>query len=107
MDSVWNVWRRHTWRALSAGGLLLAGCVTSSSSVAPLPEMLVVAPEAHPVVHAEAPATGPLTLERLQALAEENQPDLASARARAEAARGRLVQAGLYPNPTVVARIDE
>jgi cobalt-zinc-cadmium efflux system outer membrane protein len=37
----------------------------------------------------------------------QNNPDLAMARARAEAARGRLVQAGLYPNPVVTARIDE
>jgi cobalt-zinc-cadmium efflux system outer membrane protein len=50
---------------------------------------------------------GPLTLERLIALAEEHHPDLAIAAARAEAARGRLLQAGLYPNPTVGWEADE
>src|SRR5262249_27122472 len=50
---------------------------------------------------------GPLTLEQLLHLAAEYNPDLAIARARADAARGRLVQAGLYPNPTLNWEGDE
>ena len=42
-----------------------------------------------------------LSLEQLLAWAAQNNPDIAVARAGAEAARGRLVQAGLYPNPTL------
>jgi len=38
--------------------------------------------------------------------AERVHPELASARARVEAAGGRIVQAGLYPNPRAVARIE-
>lgn len=48
-----------------------------------------------------AEPTGPMRLSDLFAIALDANPDLAIARARAEAARGRLVQAGLYPNPTV------
>src|SRR4051812_32983349 len=45
-----------------------------------------------------------LTLPRLLELAAQNNPDLAVARARAENARGRLIQAGLYINPIVTPR---
>ncbi len=92
--------------ALCAGALLLAGCVTRSSSLAPIPDMPLRPPEGAPVVHAPEVAQGPLTLARLLEMAEQH-PDLASARARADSARGRLIQAGLYPNPTVTGRIDE
>jgi cobalt-zinc-cadmium efflux system outer membrane protein len=55
------------------------------------------------------PAAQPqhLTLGSLLALAQQHSPDLAAAAAAADAARGRLVQAGLYPNPVVTPRIDE
>src|SRR5262249_44624546 len=62
---------------------------------------------------AAVPGPGPrlpgeaFTLPQLLKLAAENHPDLAVAHARSEAARGRLVQAGLYPNPVVTARSDE
>src|SRR6266540_5494850 len=42
-----------------------------------------------------------LTLEQLLALAARYSPDLPAARAQVDAARGKLIQAGLYPNPTV------
>jgi cobalt-zinc-cadmium efflux system outer membrane protein len=41
-----------------------------------------------------------MTLAELEAIAERGNPTLAQAAARVEAARGRYVQAGLYPNPT-------
>ena len=44
---------------------------------------------------------GPLTLTELEGIALANNPSLAGAAARMEAARGRLVQSGLYPNPVV------
>src|SRR5437899_944619 len=44
---------------------------------------------------------GTLSLRGLLALAVQSNPDLAIAQAQAEAARGRMIQAGLYPNPTV------
>lgn len=43
--------------------------------------------------------TQQLTLDQVLQLALSQHPDLAVAQARAQAARGRLIQAGLYPNP--------
>jgi outer membrane protein, heavy metal efflux system len=44
---------------------------------------------------------GPITLGELEAMALRGNPTLAQAAAQVEAARGRALQAGLYPNPTV------
>jgi cobalt-zinc-cadmium efflux system outer membrane protein len=52
-------------------------------------------------------AAEPLTLQQLLDLAARNHPDLAAARARVDAARGQLLQAGLYPNPVVTPGIEE
>jgi outer membrane protein, heavy metal efflux system len=41
------------------------------------------------------------TLQDLESIALTNNPTLAQAAARIQAARGRCVQAGLYPNPTI------
>jgi cobalt-zinc-cadmium efflux system outer membrane protein len=54
-----------------------------------------------------SPHGGPLTVENLIAMAWEGNPDLAVAGARAQAARGRLIQAGLYPNPAVGWQAEE
>jgi cobalt-zinc-cadmium efflux system outer membrane protein len=48
---------------------------------------------------ANAPASEPLTLERLEQLALENNPTARAAQATIEAARGRARQAGAWPNP--------
>ncbi len=50
---------------------------------------------------------GPWTLQLLLDKALEANPEIASSRARAESARGQLVQASLYPNPTVGWRSEE
>jgi cobalt-zinc-cadmium efflux system outer membrane protein len=42
----------------------------------------------------------PADLDALLALARSHNPDLAAAAARVGEARGRMIQAGLYPNPT-------
>ncbi len=42
-----------------------------------------------------------LTLDALEQLTRENNPTLGQAAAIVEAARGRRIQAGLYPNPTI------
>jgi cobalt-zinc-cadmium efflux system outer membrane protein len=49
---------------------------------------------------AKQPA-GPLSLDDLLALTRSHNPNLAAAAARVGEAQGRLIQAGLYPNPTV------
>lgn len=45
-------------------------------------------------------AVEPGTLDELVQIAAEHHPDIRAARATVEAARGRLIQAGLYPNPS-------
>jgi cobalt-zinc-cadmium efflux system outer membrane protein len=57
----------------------------------------------------DEPTSGPvaLTLPRLLDIAVQNNPELAVARARADAARGQLIQAGLYPNPVVAPGVEE
>jgi len=47
------------------------------------------------------PDDSTLTLADFEQMALENNPTLAEASARAEAARGRWLQAGLYPNPVI------
>jgi cobalt-zinc-cadmium efflux system outer membrane protein len=98
----------------------------ASCSVAPVPELLPQVRRSLPVTerHAMAPTVamiGPVspaatprharTIERLtlpQALeiAERVHPDLAAAQAQIESAEGRALQAGLFPNPEFVSRIE-
>jgi cobalt-zinc-cadmium efflux system outer membrane protein len=59
-----------------------------------------------PAVRADDPPE-PLTLPRLLDLASKIHPDLAVARAKVDAARGQMIQAGLYPNPVVSPSIEE
>ncbi|MBI4584979.1 MAG: TolC family protein [Planctomycetes bacterium] len=47
-----------------------------------------------------------LTLDQALELADRFHPELVVARARVEAAEGRAVQAGLFPNPQAVARME-
>lgn len=99
-----------------AGGLIAVGCQSIDRDSPPvLPAHLAkrIAPpsttqpaSAHshlqPVTHIE-PADEPPTgaLDHLLALARARNPDLTAAAARVDEARGRLAQAGLYPNPSV------
>jgi cobalt-zinc-cadmium efflux system outer membrane protein len=53
------------------------------------------------------PNQSEITLEELQGIALANNPTLAQSAARVDAARGRFVQAGLYPNPSVGYMADE
>lgn len=105
-------WRYLISHVTGAAVLALAGCLgpikarhdVSSFRPRPPAAAALAKPVAVQQVVYEAPAgaaEAPLTLARLTALAERHNPELAAARARADAARGRLVQAGLYPNPTV------
>jgi cobalt-zinc-cadmium efflux system outer membrane protein len=94
-------------RLLTAVGLVVAGC--RSGPDAALPQHV----EAHIKAVAATPAAlnpvpcaaavpsrdGPLDLAALWDLALANNPSLREAAAEVEAARGRLVQAGKYPNP--------
>lgn len=60
-------------------------------------------------VSAERARNGPitqLTLEQALELAERLHPTLAAAQARITSAAGRALQAGLWPNPELIARIE-
>ena len=58
-------------------------------------------PELLPSASATARPNAPITLAELEGIAFQNNPTLAAAAARIQAARGRQVQARLYPNPVV------
>ena len=70
----------------------------------------VVDGERNPVVPVEARAPAAqavLTLDDLIGFAVSNHPEVRAAHARAEVARGRMIQAGLYPNPVFGANLDQ
>jgi cobalt-zinc-cadmium efflux system outer membrane protein len=70
---------------------------SSPSKPETLPGYLVIVPPKHE--EPAKPVIEPLTLDKLIDLAADNQPEIRAAQARAQAARGQLIQAGLYPNP--------
>ena len=92
-------------KRLSAFVLVLAGCAGAppetlpgdAESYRPAPVAQVRTPE---------PPVESLTLERALEIAERLHPDLAQAQARADAAEGRALQAGLLPNPSLLGRIE-
>jgi cobalt-zinc-cadmium efflux system outer membrane protein len=66
------------------------------------PVLLAVAQDKQPApVVAQAGPTGLLTLADLEQMALQRNPTLAQAAAHIEMSRGKALQAGLYPNPTV------
>ncbi len=64
-------------------------------------------PALTPVAHAEPPAGEPLTLADLRQMAAAHSPVLRRAAAEADASCGQVIQAGLYPNPTVGYQTDQ
>ena len=90
------------WMVLYA---LVGGCSSSPAERGPSPAQVYGPPpgrtEAVPRQELKE-----LTLDGALALAEQAHPDLAAARARIEAADGRIHQAGLLPNPEFVARME-
>jgi len=110
-DWRWNVALGGFWMKLCAFAVaiaLLAADTGKASGPAPKGENSSIR---YPVIpsplHPAAPlpdssppqGTSALTLAQLEALALEHNPTLTQASARIAAARGKLVQAGLYPNP--------
>jgi outer membrane protein, heavy metal efflux system len=99
-------------------GVVLAGCATTPRHQDQLRLLSSVPGEAtiHPASHVASgdqltppeqlmksglPSSGPLDLRQVTDLSLERHPRLAQVTWAIEAARGRAVQAGLYPNPTV------
>lgn len=98
-------------RCNAFAGLLAAGCqLTPTPAPAPqLPSVIParlqasVLPPVRQVTHAEPalPAAQGSGLDELLGLARERNPQMIAAAARVGEARGQMIQAGLYPNPTV------
>jgi cobalt-zinc-cadmium efflux system outer membrane protein len=106
--------------ALAAAAVALAGCGGHNRATVrpqdPIEGPILRGNATHPPQPAPRdgaasvafPASGePITLPQLIDVALARHPELAAARAEVEAARGRFVQAGLYPNPTVGWEADE
>jgi cobalt-zinc-cadmium efflux system outer membrane protein len=81
---------------LVAFGLVGAGSAQSPSSLQPPATSQATTPHSHA-----------LGLPELIRLTLEQNPRLAQAAYAVDAARGRAVQAGMYPNPTVSVNLDE
>ncbi len=90
----------------SAAIVSTIGCASAPKASAP--RIAAVAPAAAPAIvpvqHVEA---APARVEDLVARAIERNPRLAKAQHLVEAARGKVVQAGLYPNPILEINGDE
>jgi cobalt-zinc-cadmium efflux system outer membrane protein len=97
----WDRCHGEDWPAPAAASLRVSepgkplGTVPEPLPAASAIEQLVNPPEES--VHGPSPRT----LDEFVALALENHPRLRSARAMVEAARGKAVQARLYPNPVI------
>jgi cobalt-zinc-cadmium efflux system outer membrane protein len=100
-------------RLLLAPLVLAAGCATTADRVPDLIEqqILSVAPTRVEYVVAPAEATevaaAPADLAGLWELTLAHNPALREAAAEVEAARGRLIQAGKYPNPRIGYKGDQ
>jgi outer membrane protein, heavy metal efflux system len=88
--------------------LILAGCAGQESEPNPLGEAARyrVEPRSQTPKLAEHASVKGLTQERALVLAERSHPDLAMSAARIEASEGRTAQAGAFPNPLLVARME-
>lgn len=94
-------------KKLILAGLVLAGCAGPKSEPDPLEDAERYRP-AQRVVQAKPPSRTEtsLNLEQALALAERIHPELAAAQERVEIAEGRAQQAGLFPNPNLVGRME-
>jgi len=90
--------------ALAATWLSLAACSDSIFSQEQTEQLAPLRPPGFPDVTGSGQA---LALPDLMQIALERNPRLAQAGFAIDAARGRALQAGLYPNPTVSATFDE
>jgi cobalt-zinc-cadmium efflux system outer membrane protein len=91
-------------------GLLAAGCAATSEEFTHTLPAIPPSPVRQPVLQAsfqlEAPV-GPVVVDDLVAVAVSRNPRLARAAFAIDAAQGKFVQAGLYPNPTLAIQWDE
>src|SRR5262245_54224705 len=85
--------RNFGWSLVLLPGLLSSTASDSLQAAAPVPNYLQ---PAHPVESAT-----PLGLAELEQMALQRNPTLAQVAAAIESSKGKALQAGLYPNPTI------
>lgn len=109
MTEALRTWPKWTTLLRGAWVLFVAGCASSAASFAPLAPTIALAQVAHFSADHDLPVVleSPVTVEALVELASQRHPELAVARAKVEAARGKWIQAGLYPNPVLGPVFDE
>jgi cobalt-zinc-cadmium efflux system outer membrane protein len=88
-------------RFLIVLSLVASGCAGSAP-----PPVEEPAPSPAPLIEARPEPVGSLTLDEALKIAEGGHPELAEARARADAARGRARQGGAWPDPALVGRVE-
>ncbi|MFO0803153.1 MAG: TolC family protein [Gemmataceae bacterium] len=103
-----------SWIPFSLTGLLAAGCAATSEELALTPPASLPSAAAPPAPSGVVPASfqadtpaGPVVVDDLVAVAVNRNPRLARAAFAIDAAQGKVVQAGLYPNPTLAIQWDE
>lgn len=123
MECIFSSFRSFTWitRIAVLPWLLSAPSVTGAAEAGPghhihgesaVPQKhgIEAGPAQHPsgqpapadsAGEEASPTTPTLSLEQLEAMALESNPTLAQAAAQVQAAAGRTLQAGLYPNPSL------
>ncbi len=120
MVETWRSWERllPSWAMLGGLILLAEGLPAQGQTLGPpLAESPSSAAVAEPIPFPSqpmpmpevltAPAAESWSLDRLIDYAARSHPELAAARYRVQAAQGRLIQAGLYPNPLMGLRWSE
>ncbi len=88
-------------------GILMAGCSGAEPELDPFKdaERYRPGPQVRQPKPPEAPAQA-LTLDQALAMAERIHPELSMSKARMDAAEGRTDQAGAFPNPALVGRME-
>jgi outer membrane protein, heavy metal efflux system len=95
---------------LAVCALLWAGQIAIRAQTAPsisLSRPVPLLKSGGPTAQEAASTDGLLPLAQLLELAVQNNPNLATSQALAAEARGKLIQVGLYPNPTISWRGNE
>ncbi|HEV3116078.1 MAG TPA: hypothetical protein VGY58_03440, partial [Gemmataceae bacterium] len=96
-----SLWRPFVWRHLLAGCAALSPCLLGPAQALTSEPAATSAPSSPPVQGAV-----PLGLGDLEEIALQRNPTLAQAAAAVDASRGKALQAGLCPNPTIGYRGD-
>jgi outer membrane protein, heavy metal efflux system len=93
----------RTWMVLC---LALSGCGVPVREPSVLSETAYGPGSERPAAPTRPQEPARLSIERALSLADRHHPDLAALQARVEASEGRAHQAGLLPNPSLIAKME-